>query len=59
MGLLLAALYSPVFTAGVRSTGEFAFVLGAFAALEYLKWPVWLVVALSAGVGALVWAGGT
>lgn len=59
VGLLLAALYSPVFTAGVRSTGEFAFVLGTFAALEYLKWPVWLVVALSAGVGALVWAGGT
>lgn len=54
VGVLLAALYSPVFTAGVHSAADFAFVLGAFALLEVLKWPVWVVVALAAGLGALV-----
>ncbi|WP_288402029.1 chromate efflux transporter [uncultured Deinococcus sp.] len=53
VGLLLAALYSPVFTAGVHSAAEFASVLGAFALLEVLNWPVWLVVALAAVLGAL------
>ena len=54
VGLLLAALYSPVFTAGVHSPGDFAFMLGAFALLDTLRWPVWLVVALAAALGSLL-----
>lgn len=54
VGLLLAALYSPVFTAGVHSPADFAFTLGAFALLDALRWPVWLVVALAAALGSLL-----
>ena len=48
VGLLLAALYDPVFTGSVRGTADFAWVLGAFALLFLLRWPPWLVVGLAA-----------
>ena len=48
VGLLLAALYDPVFTASVRGASDFAWVLGAFALLFVLRWPPWLVVVLAA-----------
>nr|WP_235692630.1 chromate efflux transporter [Deinococcus aquaedulcis] len=51
VGLLLAALYTPVFTAAVRSPLDFAVVLVAFAALEHGRMPPWLVVGLGALVG--------
>ncbi|MEF2280077.1 chromate efflux transporter [Deinococcus sp. YIM 134068] len=53
VGLLLAALYSPVFTAAVESSLDFALVLAAFALLELLRWPPWVVVGLGALVGGL------
>ena len=51
VGLLLAALYDPVFTSSVRGAADFAWVLGAFGLLFVLRWPPWLVVA-SAAVAA-------
>ncbi len=51
VGLLLAALYTPVFTGAVASARDFALVLAAFALLEHARWPAWLVVLLSAAVG--------
>jgi len=51
VGLLLAALYTPVFTSAVTSPLDFALVLGAFALLEYGKLPPWSVVALAALAG--------
>ena len=48
VGLLLAALYDPVFTASVRGAADFAWVLGAFGLLFVLRWPPWLVVAIAA-----------
>ncbi|MGY2895059.1 chromate efflux transporter [Deinococcus sp. UYEF24] len=54
VGLLLAALYTPVFTSAVTSPLDFALVLGAFVLLEYGKLPPWAVVALSAIAGGVL-----
>ncbi|GAA3996181.1 chromate efflux transporter [Deinococcus rubellus] len=51
VGLLLAALYTPVFTSAVKAPLDFALVLSAFALLEYAKLPPWSVVALAALAG--------
>lgn len=54
VGLLLAALYDPVWTSAVRTTTDFGLALGAFALLTYGKVPAWLVVAAMAAAGALI-----
>lgn len=51
VGLLLAALYDPVWTSGVRSAGDFVLALAAFALLTSWKLPPWLVVVLGALAG--------
>ena len=51
VGLLLAALYTPVFTSAVKGPLDFAMVLGAFALLEYIRLPPWSVVAVAALTG--------
>ena len=48
VGLLLAALYRPVWTSGILSAGDFALALAAFTLLVFWKVPPWLVVVLSA-----------
>jgi chromate transporter len=54
VGLLLAALYHPVWTAGITSTKDFALAIVAFLLLFMWKTPPWLVVILSAAAaGAL------
>ena len=59
VGLLLAALYDPVWTSGVRSAGDFILALAAFALLVSWKLPPWLVVILGAlaGWGAALMGG--
>jgi chromate transporter len=52
VGVLLAALYSPVITEGIQSTRDVPVVLVAYALLEVWKVPAWAVVALAAGTGA-------
>ena len=54
VGLLLAALYDPLFTGSVRGAADFAWVLGAFALLFLLRWPPWLVVVLAAAAAEAV-----
>lgn len=44
VGLLAAALYDPVFTAGVTSTAAMAVTAAAFVALAAWKAPAWAVV---------------
>ncbi|WP_419465896.1 chromate efflux transporter [Bacillus spongiae] len=53
VGILLAALYNPVFTSAVLSGVDFAIVLVAFSLLYYWKWPAWLIVILTALLGSL------
>ena len=52
VGLLLAALYHPVWTAGITGAGDFALAAAAFLLLFMWKTPPWLVVALCAIGGA-------
>jgi len=49
VGLLLAALYQPVWVSAIGSTQDFALALVAFVALMFWKLPPWLVV-IGAGV---------
>ncbi|RPI43977.1 MAG: chromate efflux transporter [Betaproteobacteria bacterium] len=48
VGLLLAALYHPVWTSAIKAPADFALGLAAFALLVFWKMPPWLVVVLSA-----------
>jgi chromate transporter len=53
VGLLLAALYNPVWTSAIMSAADFALGLAAFLLLAFWKVPPWLVVVF----GALAAAG--
>lgn len=53
VGVLLAALYDPVWTSAILRLSDFLLALLAFLALVYWKLPSWLVVILT---GALTWA---
>jgi chromate transporter len=52
VGLLLAALYNPVWTSGIASAGDFALGIAAFLLLFMWQTPPWLVVVLCAAGGA-------
>ena len=54
VGLLLAALYNPVWTSAILSPADFGLALGAFTLLVFWKWPPWLVVILTALGGWLL-----
>lgn len=54
VGLLLAALYHPVWTSAIRAPADFAIGLIAFALLAFWRFPPWLVVILSALGGFLL-----
>src|SRR5262245_32496432 len=54
VGLLLAALYNPVWTSAVRSPADFAIAVLALLLLVSWKVPPWLVVALGAIAAAAV-----
>lgn len=56
VGLLLAALYNPVWTNAVQAPSDFGLVLLAFVALMFWKLPPWLVVL---GCGTAGWLLGT
>jgi chromate transporter len=56
VGLLLAALYSPVWTAGITSSKDFALGVVAFLLLHIWQVAPWLVVILS-GLGAALLLG--
>jgi len=54
VGLLLAALYHPVITSAIRQPQDVALALAAFGLLQVWKAPSWLVVALTALGGAVL-----
>ena len=54
VGLLLAALYRPVWTSAIMSPYDFALAMAAFLLLFMWKVPPWLVVLLSALGGWLI-----
>ena len=54
VGVLLAALYDPVWTGAITSPEDFALAAAAFALLAFWKAPPWLVVLSTGGAGALL-----
>ena len=54
VGVLLAALYNPIWSQTVRTGLDFGAVIVAFALVEIWKWPPWLVVVLGAVSGQLL-----
>ncbi len=52
VGLLLAALYQPVWTSAIAKPADFAWALIALMALMFWKWPAWVVVL---GCGVFGW----
>lgn len=54
VGLLLAALYQPVWTSAIHAPQDFALALLGLVALMAWKWPPWLVVLVSGVLGGLL-----
>jgi chromate transporter len=54
VGILLAALYDPVWTSAILRPVDFVLALGAFALLSVWRCPPWLVVLLTGIAGALI-----
>lgn len=54
VGILLAALYDPVFLSGVTSIPAMTMALLAFAALQFWRIPAWILVLACAAVGGVV-----
>ncbi len=54
VGVLLSALYDPVFTSAINEPEDFALAAAAFALLAFWQAPPWLVVVLTGGAGALL-----
>jgi chromate transporter len=57
VGLLLAALYDPVWTSAILSPADFGLAIAAFTLLVFWKTPAWLVVILTALGGWALHAG--
>lgn len=51
VGILLAALYDPVWTSSIKSPSDFALALSLFALLVYWKVAPWIVVIIGALIG--------
>lgn len=51
VGLLLAALWNPVITSGIRGVGDALLATAALLALMRWKWPPWVVVTCCAAAG--------
>ena len=58
VGLLLAALYDPVWTQRDHAPADFALALAAFGLLVFWRLPPWLVVLFAAVAGAVLARGG-
>jgi chromate transporter len=57
VGVLLAALYDPVWSKGIGGPADFGLALVAFALLVVWKAPPWVAVVVSAAGGAALFAG--
>ncbi|MBS4177885.1 chromate efflux transporter [Bacillus sp. FJAT-49731] len=54
VGILLAALYNPIWTSTIKTTGDFAIALALFGLLTYWKVAPWMVVLIGALAGVLI-----
>ena len=54
VGLLLAALFDPIWTSAVHSAAGVAFVLATWWALAVVRVPVWVLAPVSAVLGAML-----
>jgi len=54
VGLLLAALYKPVWTSAILGPGDFAIAIVAFLLLALWAVPPWLVVMFGAAAATIV-----
>lgn len=54
VGILLAALYQPIWTETIRKPQDFCLALIALIALQFWKLPIWLVVILGGLIGGLL-----
>jgi chromate transporter len=54
VGLLLAALYDPVWTSAIDDVADFALALGAFVLLAFWRLPAWFVVVVVGLTGAAI-----
>lgn len=54
VGLLLAALYNPVWTSAILDPADFALALGGLGLLAVWRLPLWLVVAIVGVAGAAI-----
>ncbi|WZX99295.1 chromate efflux transporter [Bacillus sp. FSL W7-1360] len=56
VGILIAALYNPIWTSTILQTRDFVFAAILFGLLVYWKWPAWVIVGLGiAGGMGLAW----
>jgi chromate transporter len=55
VGILLAALYDPIWTSAITAPKDVALALGAFGLLMFWKAPPWVIVAITVVAGALFW----
>jgi len=53
VGVLLAALYNPVWSAGITGVRSLSLALAVFAALQVWKLPPWVVIIAAAGLGQI------
>jgi chromate transporter len=54
VGLLLVALYKPLWTSAIYSSADFGLGLVGFALLMFWRWPPSIVVVLSAAAGEIL-----
>lgn len=54
VGILAAALYTPVFTSAIHGAADVALALAAFAALVWSPLPVWVIVIACGAAGAFL-----
>ena len=54
VGVLLAALYDPIWTSAVHNSREFVVALGAFGLLMWWRCPPWLVVLFTTALASLI-----
>lgn len=54
VGILAAALYSPVFTSAIHDAADFALAAAAFAGLVWSPLPVWVIVIVCGAAGIFI-----
>ncbi|WP_441945914.1 chromate transporter [Paenibacillus sp. 2TAB23] len=54
VGILLAALYNPIWTSAVLTVGDFVLAALLFGMLHFWKWPAWVIVIIGVLGGMII-----